>query len=484
MFLPVMLLTSSLLALLVTSEQSTQKNSEPMKHPFHINPLFEQVHYLQEPIIVKDTNDQIEDNSAPITPVDLTAGDATTTREQRDQERYYNQPCSAYLTISNLTSGIGRGIFAGRDFQANEIIDTDMALLIPYDDISAIPQIDNYVYGTDHPNISILAIGNGAFYNSHINHTVKYADAPYETTPKPAMRTIEHTMQGNNESLPFLNHTDFAFITLRPHITGEEFFIYYGDEWYATRTHNHSPIPDIPLNSHTMHVPIPTPQEQRQYLETNQYHRVCMNDVVVRKSTITNQAALSTIAGGSIGRGLFATRDFAKGDAITVSPVAVLKKNVVDTWVNHTVLQNYCIWDGQSDVVLFPMSKIAMINHQSSQYANVVIQWFSWIVGDTWEQAKEKVFDRNIQELMDSPVCPLDIVIYATRDINAGDELFLDYGSAWEQAWYEARCNERDQSGCNTLGTFRSYIGVEDGFFPSTWKFPINPPIYTVDATR
>ncbi len=378
--------------------------------------------------------------------------------------------CSLYLSISNLTTTIGRGIFTGTDIDENEIIDTNMSLLIPYDAIASIPQLDCYVFDSGDPTISIIAIGNAAFYNSHINQTVSFTNAPYETMPKLPSEMIKQTKLGGNDSLPFLNYTDIVFITLHSHYAGEELFSYYGEDWYDTLSHHRTMVS---LTPDEMHVPIPTPQEQREYLEiTSPYHRVCMDDVIVRLSTLSEPSHLRYDKRDiGIGRGLFANRDFKQGDAITVSPVAVLNKTLVDSWSNVSVIQNYCLWDGHADVVLLPMSYVAMINHQSSPKANVVINWFSWFKRDTLYQAKERVFaHRNITELLDSPIVPLDVVIHATRDIHEGEELFLDYGKEWEERWLKAECNEYSQLGCGTIGTFRSYIYVSKGFFPIEWS--------------
>ncbi len=52
---------------------------------------------------------------------------------------------------------------------------------------------------------------------------------------------------------------------------------------------------------------------------TNRYHQICLSHITVFASTIDNA-----------GRGLFAKKYFAEGELITVSPVAVLNKTLVD----------------------------------------------------------------------------------------------------------------------------------------------------------
>ena len=51
----------------------------------------------------------------------------------------------------------------------------------------------------------------------------------------------------------------------------------------------------------------------------------------------------------------------------------------------------------------------------------------------------------------------------ATRDISAGEELLIDYGSAWVDAW-----NAYVENGGN--GVFRGSIQAPRGMYPEHWK--------------
>ncbi len=314
--------------------------------------------------------------------------------------------CSIFLTISNLSEEVGRGVFAGKFFRPNEIIDESMSLLIPFTDVSQTRQLMDYVYGCHDENYSVIQFGSASFFNSHPNgRAVQNHISPFDVY-KPASEAIQ-------EPIPFLNYTDMALFALRYMEPGEEFLNYYGNQWYASRGI------DPPAQR------IPTIEEQRRFLDTNKYHRVCLNDIAVRASSIDN-----------VGRGLFASKAYMHGEIITVSPVAVLNKTFVDSLAYRTVLQNYCLWDGKAPIVLLPISKAMMMNHQSPPDNNVAMQWFSWLVEDNAQIAREKVEAKwNVTELVESPVCPLDIAFYATRDIAVGEELFLDYGEEWEEAF-------------------------------------------------
>jgi hypothetical protein len=46
----------------------------------------------------------------------------------------------------------------------------------------------------------------------------------------------------------------------------------------------------------------------------------------------------------------------------------------------------------------------------------------------------------------------------ALRDLQPGEEIFIDYGHEWEASWEE-----------HSVGEFRNEIGMPDGFFPDNW---------------
>jgi hypothetical protein len=262
-------------------------------------------------------------------------------------------------------------------------------------------------------------------------------------------------------------------------------FTFYDYDWYTQRNYT---VPDQPL---------PSPEEQREFLISGPFHRICMSDTIVRMSSLPPiQLTRNRRRDGQpmlipIGRGLFANRAFQKGERITVAPVAVLDKKWVDlvSRASPSLIQNYCLWDGKAAIVLLPMSTMVMMNHAPSHVteeggegvkANTEMRWFSWRRSETAEDARHRVFSmKNVPALVQSPMVPLDIEIYATRDIEQGEELLMDYGEAWEQRWNRAlmRCAKdltfhRLEDGeyvCSSIGKFRSYLYVPQGMFPKEW---------------
>jgi hypothetical protein len=305
---------------------------------------------------------------------------------------------------------------------------------------------------------------------------------------------------------PYSPSEDFHTITNRDVYEGEELLTFYGDAWYCARG---LPLPIEPMPSvfdqykylkrqvltrgYSHHTPssallllLSVMKEDLASLKTikqasemalmqpivdrSVFRTVCMSDVYIKTSSIIEA-----------GRGLFAKRDFMAGELITVSPILILKKSMVDAlsakYHEKTMLPNYCLWNGKSPYVLLPISTVSMMNHSpmgsgsKGDAYNVEIHWFSWAKDDNVTMAKARVWhDWDLlgrsDQLTDHLTAPFDLGYYATRDIEEGEELFLDYGLPWERNWLAANCHGEDRSGCATIQAFRSYIYVQPGLFP------------------
>jgi SET domain len=175
------------------------------------------------------------------------------------------------------------------------------------------------------------------------------------------------------------------------------------------------------------------------YLEQ---HGRCVDTIEPKRSTL-RQA----------GRGAFATRSFKKETIVIGTPFfyyanddffKLYKGNWItkdkndfhpDQHIGYQLMYNYC-WRHEnykivSSIVLCPYGmNVNYINHNQS-LANVRVQW-----------AKDGEMNHNASLLRshpremyysDAPKLWLDFV--ATRDIAKGEEIFMDYGNIWEEAW-------------------------------------------------
>ena len=149
------------------------------------------------------------------------------------------------------------------------------------------------------------------------------------------------------------------------------------------------------------------------------------------------------------GRGAFAKRSFVAGDVVTGTPVLYTHRpdfmRIYDgDWFHlststpdksklktHSIVMNYCWNHVSSSLFLCPYGYgVNYINHNQT-LANVKMQWTpAGIMGQRSEYLHQSP---EAMDHLSSPGLVMDIV--ATREIQPGEELFLNYGDAWEQAW-------------------------------------------------
>lgn len=191
------------------------------------------------------------------------------------------------------------------------------------------------------------------------------------------------------------------------------------------------------------------------WLEKN---AVCVDNMYSAKSTVPEA-----------GRGAFASQDFAEGDVISVVPTVLfgnkdlmLMYDVVDTTGEENeskivktfdkskprgqqLAVNYALGHPESTFLFLPMSPMVnFINHKSTP--NAVLKWseHSTLYNDqaTWDHTVEEV--QNFKSNM------VVFQIDATEDIKKGDEIFINYGQEWEEAWrkyrnlWEAKYKDQD----------------------------------------
>ena len=145
------------------------------------------------------------------------------------------------------------------------------------------------------------------------------------------------------------------------------------------------------------------------------------------------------------GRGAFATRFLSKGSPVASAPLIHVPRgkevfrmyghNVSATgeWVRdlnrptgYQLITNYCFGHPESTVMLSPYGpSVPFINHK--RWApNVRIQWTN--PDHTW-------LTKSVDFLETTQNAQLSFDLIATRDIYPGEEVFLDYGQEWQDAW-------------------------------------------------
>jgi hypothetical protein len=358
-----------------------------------------------------------------------------------------------YLVPSRIPNA-GRGVVAGISFNKEDFIEQSATLPVPKR-TSYATQLMHYVYGSDHEDYSMVILGPSSLYNHHVSRNVQYTWADAE------VNDVSEVI------LPYTNMTASVFRVSEDISSGQEMLNFYGEEWFQRFEKD---------EAEELEEPIIPPAITEEHLEDFGH---CLTDVIVGPSQIEGA-----------GRGLFATRDFAAGEIITVSPVLALNKNTVDASASQSVLINYCLATLGSDLVLFPLNYAAMINHDVD--SNVEIHWYDWSEAEAALAAKynppvehddaltslrlDDKLRMTVRELTQAHFAQLDIAYTATRDVHAGEEILLDYGAAWQEAWEQYATemvhwerNNGKQGDDAERPAFRHYMEIPEDMYSEHW---------------
>ena len=182
-------------------------------------------------------------------------------------------------------------------------------------------------------------------------------------------------------------------------------------------------------------------QKHQVTLQWLQEHGTCMDNIRIAPSTI-RQA----------GRGAFATRFLPKNSVVAPLPmISVPNKksfamySIVRNDNGRLVLEkdkgpvaiqllvNYCMGHAESSMLLCPYGLMtAAVNHNQT-LANVRLEW-----GDPTKTGHHPDWlNMTVQELARKYSAGVVMTLVATRDIQPGEEIFMDYGDEWETAWNE-----------------------------------------------
>jgi hypothetical protein len=182
--------------------------------------------------------------------------------------------------------------------------------------------------------------------------------------------------------------------------------------------------------------------------------------------------------------GLFAKRDFKEGEIVTISPLLSLPAEEVGQMKHESVLQNYCIATADSKIALLPIGYGAIINHHAKP--NLVMDWFVWNPQsatdmntteriDLGAELLQKSLGHDVNFLLNAPFSTLDMKYTALRDIQKGEELTIDYGSEWINAWADYLASSlayyaSDEKNETSKDIFRQFIGPPAHLFPVHWN--------------
>lgn len=412
------------------------------------------------------------------------------------------ESCTVYLAPSTIP-GAGLGIFTSIDRANGTVIGTsDVTIPIidlfwhhtEEEDDLFFWILSEYVWDgkkmcgmhaeTELENIDAYVPGLDCAINCHLGLINVDRTLPeYDTT-------LPHRAQhhGAGSMTPYWSSETVATVSIP---AGSELFKYYGDHWFETRPEQFGTIPltkdyrkargllarmdkilrdkldlreDMFRDLYTIATSFDSrvlnalPRDFSDFDEalekglrsTLQQDFMRPNVAAMPESRCLENIVADTSSIEGAGRGAFITRSFAEGETITGSPILhIPDKERLNMYywdqarglkdkskvVGHQLVMNYCWGHEESTLVLCPYGAgVNYINHSREQ-ANVKIQWAPHgQIGqdDAW-------FHWTLHSLYNAYQPRLAWDYVALRDLEEGEELFLDYGDTWVEEWEHHR---------------------------------------------
>ena len=150
------------------------------------------------------------------------------------------------------------------------------------------------------------------------------------------------------------------------------------------------------------------------------------------------------------GHGAFASRFLAEGSPVLPIPlIHIPYRHILDMYalkrgkygpevdktkgvVGKQLLLNYCLGHANSTMLLSPYGPMFVANHNQT-LVNVRLQWAL----PERSNHHPEMLEKPVYYFYSENSAKLAMELVALKDIQPGEEIFLDYGEEWENAWQE-----------------------------------------------
>lgn len=221
------------------------------------------------------------------------------------------------------------------------------------------------------------------------------------------------------------HYHNLTFYISKPVAAGTEIYANYGANWFEERKQR---LVSVSTEQ------VPGAVSQQHDVTWLRQHGRCLDNMVAGRSRVPHAS-----------RGAFATRDVTEGAIVAPVPVLVISKRqtldikrqredgtVVET---EQLLLNYCLGHTNSSLLLYPYGPMVnLVNHASPARANVRLQWSE---SDELHRRGKDLLTKPLEDVKSYNRSGLLLEFVATRDISKGEEIFLDYGVEWQDAWVD-----------------------------------------------
>jgi len=157
----------------------------------------------------------------------------------------------------------------------------------------------------------------------------------------------------------------------------------------------------------------------------------------------------------TVGRGAIAARFLAKGELIVPVPFlhlldrSLFERDADEEMSFTELILNYCFGHSESTLVMCPVTNAVLVNHCSDRNGRFSCgndgkgpnAEYRWASDSDWDRKTKETLAMTLDDLAGANHKQqhrmMSMEIVAKRDIQEGEEIFIDYGETWEEAWLE-----------------------------------------------
>mmetsp|Transcript_16208 Transcript_16208/g.22956 ORF Transcript_16208/g.22956 Transcript_16208/m.22956 type:complete len:598 (+) Transcript_16208:37-1830(+) len=373
--------------------------------------------------------------------------------------------CELYLAPSHLKNaashGFGLGIFTGKPIHQGEILTDLREILIPFYDSATLdathPPLREYlwpavgcipelvVHSNDRQKafwfgggISSMAPCTSKGFNVEISAGGNFGGAPRWNV----LEDLDGVPSRDNPHAGSYSYRHgMTYIAARDIAPGEELVVDCSDDNFD-------------------HLSLQNYKRRNSY-KPNDDSYMCLDNVKIGETQVENA-----------GKGLIAAKSIAKEEIVLSSPVVPIHRrdlfgdgfsNPNPSGINnYQLMLNYALGHGDSDLLLLPYGPfVNYINGSggsAGQKANAVLRWHK--TGEKEIDAPRRLqfhhhelFGEYAKTVTETHGKGLVVDIVALDTIGAGEEIFLDYGKAWAQAYEDHVKRYQPPSNASTYRT-------------------------------
>ena len=150
------------------------------------------------------------------------------------------------------------------------------------------------------------------------------------------------------------------------------------------------------------------------------------------------------------GQGAIAQFAINEGGVVVPAPsLHILDKQVLERHDHHhddeeepfyQLLLNYCLGHASTTLLVCPLTNAILINHCSERQPQLCPPGVTSPNAKLeWSDSSEEWLNMTLDDMHDQPsgMRGLSLNVIALCDIAVGEEVVMDYGIEWEQAWIE-----------------------------------------------